>query len=74
MLEAIIEGDAIVKPNCGNDSLTEVEKQDIEIQQKLLAKGLIREIKRLDKRKLTPFNPIKVGGEPVSKMIIRERR
>lgn len=74
MLEAIIEGEVVVKPVCKRDDLTEVEKQHLEFQQKLLAKGLIREIKRIDKSKLSPFNPIKVDGEPVSKMIIRERR
>lgn len=74
MLEAIIEGEAVVRPVCEHDDLTEIEKQHLEFQRKLLAKGLIREIKRIDKSKLSPFNPIKVEGEPVSKMIIRERR
>ncbi len=75
MLEAIIDGEATVTPiepeKCEMD---EAYRRDLEIQHALLADGLISEIKPLDKRQLSPFRPVTVEGEPVSKMIIRERR
>lgn len=74
MLEAIIDGQAKVVANEIPSTLTETEKQDLEFQQKLLAKGLIRKIKMPNRQGLSPFRPVYVEGEPVSKMIIRERR
>lgn len=74
MLEALIEGKAVVKPWCESDRLTKTEKQDLEFQQKLLAQGLIHEIKLPNRQGLSPYNPVTVEGEPVSQMIIRERR
>lgn len=74
LLEALIEGEAIIlRAQSSNPSLT-AERQDMELQQKLLVQGLIREIKPLANRRLSPFNPIQVEGEPISKMILRERR
>jgi hypothetical protein len=74
LLEALIAGEAIIlRTQSSNPSLT-AERQDMELQQKLLAQGLLREIKPLANRRLAPFNPIQVEGEPISQMILRERR
>ena len=74
LLEALIEGKAVVARTPEQNMLTEAERQDLALQEQLLAKGLISEIKPLSKRNLTPFNPIQVEGEPISQMIVRERR
>ena len=75
MLEALIEGNAAVTltppKTCEQD---DESRRDMEVQRALFAKGLIKEIKPIDKSKLSPFRPVFVEGEPVSKMIIRERR
>lgn len=74
LLEALIEGEAILLRTQTHSTSLAAERQDLELQQKLLALGLIREIKPLAKRRLSPFNPVQVEGEPISQMILRERR
>ncbi len=60
----------------GGPPLTEAELADQEAQQRLLAAGVISEIKP-SRRVLTEterFTPIPIQGEPLSVTIIRERR
>jgi len=74
LLEALLEGKVVVARAHEQSTLTEAERKDLERQKQLLAKGLISEIKLLNKRNLTPFSPIQVEGEPISQMIVRTRR
>ena len=60
----------------GEPPLTEKERADYEAQRRLLAAGIISEIKP-SKRVSTGterFMPIPIPGEPLSETIIRERR
>ena len=74
LLEALIEEKAVVAHTEEQSLRTEVERRDVALQEQLLAKGLLNEIKPLSQRNLTPFNPIQVEGEPISQMILRTRR
>ena len=74
LLEALIEEKAVVAHTEEQSLRTEVERKDVALQEQLLAKGLLNEIKPLSQRNLTPFNPIQVEGEPISQMILRTRR
>ena len=60
----------------GKPPLTEGELADQEAQRRLLAAGVISEIKPL--RRISTgterFTPIPIQGEPLSETIIRERR
>ncbi len=60
----------------GEPPLTEEELADQEAQRRLLAAGVISEIK--PSRRVTTgterFTPISIQGEPLSATIIRERR
>ncbi len=75
LLEAITAGEAmvIVKPEVVERAQqTRALARKEAILQKLEARGIIKRPTRPGK--LSPFKPIKVKGEPVSQMIIRERR
>jgi hypothetical protein len=72
LLEAIVQGELVVVRRA--PKVAAAQKRDLDIQRMLLEDGLIDEIKPLDKRGLTPFQPIAVEGEPLSEMIVRERR
>ena len=56
--------------------LTEAERADQEAQRRLLAAGVISEIKpsRRVPTETERFTPIPIQGEPLSETIIRERR
>ena len=56
--------------------LTEAEQADQEAQRRLLAAGIISEIKpsRRVPTETERFTPIPIQGEPLSETIIRERR
>ena len=60
----------------GEPPLTEEELADQEAQRRLLAAGVISEIK--PSRRVTSgterFTPISIPGEPLSETIVRERR
>jgi hypothetical protein len=63
-------------PIHGDPPLTEEELADQEAQRRLLAAGVISEIKP-SRRVATGterFTPISIQGEPLSETIIRERR
>lgn len=47
---------------------------DMQLQKRMLAKGMISEIKPPRVNKLGDFQPIKIDGELISEAIIRERR
>jgi len=74
LLEALIEGKATVKIAANEASLTDQERSDLELQQKMVEQGLLSTIQLRTKRKLSPFQPFPVDGEPLSSMILRERR
>lgn len=73
LLEALIQQQAVIAPPQQSITIS-AEQQDLALQQKLLTKGLISTIKPLPKGDLSPFNPVEVEGEPISQMIVRERR
>lgn len=73
LLEALIQQQAVIAPPQQSITIS-AEQQDLALQQKLLTKGLINAIKPLPKGDLSPFNPVEVEGEPISQMIVRERR
>lgn len=50
------------------------DSPDMQLQKRMLAKGMIREIKPPRVNKIGDFKPIKIDGEPISEAIIRERR
>ena len=54
----------------------EIEAQEDEFERKLLAEGFISHIPARDEtdEEFNEFEPIEVEGEPLSEMIIRERR
>lgn len=56
--------------------LTPEEAADQEIQRRLLAAGVISEIKPPPRflPAHEPFTPVSISGEPISETIIRERR
>ena len=56
------------------NSETEEESIDLRLQKMLYEDGLLREIKPHRQRRIGDFPAIKIEGEPVSEMIIRERR
>ena len=56
------------------NSETEEESIDLRLQKMLYEDGLLREIKPRRQRRIGDFPAIKIEGEPVSEMIIRERR
>jgi hypothetical protein len=60
----------------GGPPLTEAELADQEAQRRLLAAGVISEIKpsRRVPTETERFTPIPIQGEPLSETIIRERR
>ena len=60
----------------GEAPLTEAERADQEAQRRLLAAGIISEIKpsRRVPTETERFVPIPIQGEPLSETIIRERR
>ncbi len=60
----------------GEPPLTEAERADQEAQHRLLAAGIISEIKpsRRVSTETERFTPIPIQGEPLSETIIRERR
>lgn len=59
--------------NIKQAELSEEERLEQEVLKRLLAKGIISEIPpRWDED--DDFEPIEIGGEPLSEMIIRERR
>jgi hypothetical protein len=60
----------------GGPPLTEAELADQEAQRRLLAAGVISEIKpsRRVPTETERFAPIPIQGEPLSETIIRERR
>jgi hypothetical protein len=47
---------------------------DQRLQEALLKKGLLREIKPPRENKIRDFEPIKIKGKPLSETIIEERR
>ena len=57
-----------------NNTETEEESIDLRLQKMLYEDGLLREIKPRRQRRIGDFPAIKIEGEPVSEMIIRERR
>jgi hypothetical protein len=63
-------------PASGQADLTPEEIADQELQRRLLAAGVMSEIKPpprfLPARE--PFTPVPITGEPISETIIRERR
>lgn len=71
LLEAIIAGDAtvIVKPEIEQARARDEQEA---VLQKLADEGIIT--RPPHPGNLEPFTPIKVEGEPVSEMIMRERR
>ena len=57
------------------DEKASEEELEVRVLNRLLEKGLISEIvKPMTDEEDDEFEPIKVEGEPLSKMIIRERR
>ncbi len=60
----------------GDPPLTEAELADQEAQRRLLAAGIISEIKpsRRVPTETERFTPILIEGEPLSETIVRERR
>jgi lysophospholipid acyltransferase (LPLAT)-like uncharacterized protein len=64
LLEAIIEGEVVVMPR----TRRQFSKRELE----LARKGIVTLPK--PGGELSPFQPIKVEGEPLSETIIRERR
>lgn len=48
-------------------------KSQLELLNRLKAKGLIKDIPQKGLEKMTPFLPIKVKGKPVSQTIIADR-
>jgi len=60
----------------GSPPLTEAELADREAQRRLLAAGVISEIRpsRRVPTETEQFTPIPIQGEPLSETIIRERR
>jgi hypothetical protein len=68
MLEALIAGEAAIVPRRPRRSRTDVDAR----LDALAMQGLIRRPAR--KGALSPYQPVRVEGEPVSEMIIRERR
>lgn len=71
LLEAIAAGEATVVVK--SEVACQREKDKIEAKlQELEQLGIIKRPRV--KGKLSPFKPMKVEGEPVSEMIIRERR
>ena len=60
----------------GEVPLTEAERADQEAQRRLLAAGIISEIKpsRRVATETERFSPIPIQGEPLSETILRERR
>ena len=56
------------------ESIETKDSPDMLLQKRLLAKGLIREIKPPRVNRIGDFKPIEVKGEPISETIIRERR
>ena len=75
LLEAMIAGEVIASPAPRRRRLLEnsPEARLEAITDRLAEKGLITQRARRTGH-LTPFRPVKVEGEPVSEMIIRERR
>lgn len=57
-------------------SSEELERREDEFERKLLAEGFISHIPPRDEtnEEFDAFEPIEVEGEPLSEMIIRERR
>lgn len=57
-------------------SSEEIEQREDEFEQYVLAKGFISSIPSRDEtdEEFDAFEPIEVEGEPLSEMIIRERR
>jgi hypothetical protein len=60
----------------GEPPLTEAERADQEAQRRLLAAGVISEIKpsRRVPTETERFTPVPIEGEPLSETILRERR
>ena len=60
----------------GGSPLTEAELADQEAQRRLLAAGIISEIKpsRRIPTETERFTPVSIPGEPLSETILRERR
>jgi hypothetical protein len=50
------------------------DSPDMQLQKRMLAKGMISEIKPPRVNKIGDFKPIKVIGKPISETIISERR
>jgi hypothetical protein len=50
------------------------DSPDMQLQKRMLAKGMISEIKPPRVNKIGNFKPITIEGEPISETIIRERR
>jgi hypothetical protein len=75
LLEAMIAGEVAVSPAPRRRRLpkTSPEARLDSAMDRLVAAGLISQRARKTGR-LSPFRPIQVEGEPVSKMVIRERR
>lgn len=73
LLEAIAAGEAtVVTKAATKPARSEQEKQE-QITRALEQRGMLA--RRARRRgALSPFKPVKVEGEPVSEMIIRERR
>jgi len=63
-------------PATGQPDLTPEEMADQELQRRLLAAGVISEIKPPPRFLPTHerFSPVPITGEPISETIIRERR
>lgn len=75
LLEAIIAGDVVVMPTPRRRQVLK-DSQEARLEavvDRLAEKGLITQRARKSGQ-LSPFRPIRVAGEPVSEMIIRERR
>ncbi len=71
LLEAITAGEAVVMVKPETEQAREADKTEAKLQE-LEQLGIIT--RPPTPGKLEPFTPIKVEGEPVSEMIIRERR
>lgn len=72
LLEAIAAGE--VNLNWGAAPSHAGPTSLIETQRLLLADGLISEVRVPDLSRLSPFEPVTVEGQPISQMLLEERR
>jgi hypothetical protein len=57
-----------------SEELTKAVQEELRLQETLLAKGLVRNVRPPRRKKIGDFEAIIVKGKPISETIIEERR